>query len=91
MPKTLRLSVEAIRRAGWLPVSKEAYDKWMNAISCKISTDVRRLPGPGGAAAEGPELLQPVKNFKDFIETNSVVYADFVRMFDGMTESVSIL
>ena len=63
----------------------------MNAVSRKISTDVRRLPGPGGAAVEGPELFQPVQDFKDFIETNPMAYADFVRMIDGMTESVSIL
>ena len=95
MSTTLRPSVDAFRRAGWLPVSQQAYDTWMEKMNTEISDDVKRMPGPGEhgtaeRALPGPQLLQPVQEFKDFIETNPVVYLEFIRMFDGMTESVRI-
>jgi phosphatidylserine decarboxylase len=90
--KSLRPSAKHFRRAGWLPLTQKAYDEWMDKMNRKILPLARRMPGPGDIRrVEGIELLQPVQEFKDFIETNPEVYTDFIRMFDGMTESVCIL
>jgi len=90
MTKTLRPSIDDFRRMGWLPISQEVYDKWMNDLNDKIVPAAKRMPGPGttyGDAKDAPDLLAPIQDFKDFIETNAVVYTDIVRMFEGMTES----
>jgi len=84
MSTTYRPPLEAFRRAGWLPVSQEAYDTWMTDLSIKISHAARSR----GGKATG--LLQPIQDLKTFIETNPTVYQEFLRMFDGVTESVCI-
>jgi len=84
MSTTYRPSLEAFRRAGWLPVNQEAYDTWMHDLSTKISNAARSRGG------EARGLLQPVQDLKTFIETNPTVYQEFLRMFDGVTESVRV-
>uniref|UniRef100_A0A0W0FNV2 L-tryptophan decarboxylase PsiD-like domain-containing protein n=1 Tax=Moniliophthora roreri TaxID=221103 RepID=A0A0W0FNV2_MONRR len=86
---SMRPSADAFRRAGWLPLSQEVYDDYMKKLEKEITGPAKRMPGPGtlyDAVRSAPELLEPVKEFKDFIETNAVVYTDVVRMFDGITE-----
>ncbi|ESK90804.1 phosphatidylserine decarboxylase [Moniliophthora roreri MCA 2997] len=85
----LRPSAEAFRRAGWLPLSQEVYDDYMKKLEKEIAGPAERMPGPGtpyDSVENAPELIEPVKEFKEFIETNAVVYTDVVRMFDKMTE-----
>lgn len=92
--RSLRPPVEAFRRFGWLPQSPDAYDKWMKKMHSKMAPLAAHMPGPGitySTDKEAPALLVPIQEFKDFIEGNVVVYTDLVRMFEGMTESVSTL
>jgi hypothetical protein len=95
-PTTIRPSMEDFRRFGWLPASKKAYDDWMNDLHQRLHPEAKKMPGPGQTyssvptgAPEPPPLLEPIQEFKTFIETNAVVYTDIVRMFDGMKEFVS--
>jgi phosphatidylserine decarboxylase len=62
----------------------------MTGLHKKVHSAAKKMPGPGTVYSrfdEAPELLEPVREFKDFIEDNATVYTDIVRMFDGMTES----
>jgi len=79
--KTLRPSPQSFRNAGWLPKSKDAYDQYMKNLSDRISSGVYR---------SADALLPPVRAFKNFIENDPTVYGEFIRMFDNVTESVSI-
>ena len=82
MFKTLRPSVEAFKKAGWHPVSNEAYKEWMKDLTDRVChpTYTSRVP-----------LLPSIQAFKDFIETNPTVYQEFIRMFEGVTEPVCVL
>ncbi|ESK90805.1 phosphatidylserine decarboxylase [Moniliophthora roreri MCA 2997] len=85
----LRPSAEAFRRAGWLPLSQEVYDNYMKELAKQMISPAKKMPGPGtlyDSVGTAPELIEPIKEFKDFIETNAVVYTDVVRMFDKITE-----
>ncbi|ESK83197.1 phosphatidylserine decarboxylase family protein [Moniliophthora roreri MCA 2997] len=85
---TLRPPVEAFRRTGWLPVSQEVYNGYMKRLK-EVTRPTKRVPSPGtiyDGVDKAPELLEPIKEFKDFIETNAVVYTDVVRMFDEITD-----
>ncbi|KZP26285.1 hypothetical protein FIBSPDRAFT_949465 [Athelia psychrophila] len=77
MPTTIRPSVAAFRQFGWLPANKEVYEEFMGDLTKRV-----RYHG-----ADQVELLPPIKDFKEFIETNATVYGEFVRMFQGITES----
>ncbi|KAI3616850.1 phosphatidylserine decarboxylase [Moniliophthora roreri] len=86
---TIRPPVDAFRRAGWLPASQQVYNDYMKKLKHEITGPAKRMPGPGtlyDTVGAAPELLEPIKEFKDFIETNAVVYTDIVRMFDKITE-----
>ncbi|ORY07698.1 hypothetical protein K493DRAFT_201776 [Basidiobolus meristosporus CBS 931.73] len=88
-PTTLRPSIEDFRRFGWLPASKKDYDDWMSDLHKRIHPEAKRMPGPGTpytTAPDMPPLLEPIQEFKAFIEGDAVVFTDIVRMFDGMTE-----
>ncbi|EEB91418.1 hypothetical protein MPER_10222, partial [Moniliophthora perniciosa FA553] len=81
--------VEAFRRAGWLPVSQQAYNDYLRKLEKEVAGPAKKMPGPGMPYSSGdgaPDLIEPIKEFKDFIETNAVVYTDVVRMFDKITE-----
>ncbi|KIJ46555.1 hypothetical protein M422DRAFT_249703, partial [Sphaerobolus stellatus SS14] len=78
MTKTLRPSAHSFRKSGWLPASREHYDRYMKSLSHKARSPVY--------TAETP-LLPPIQDFKTFIETNPTVYTEFIRMFEGVTES----
>jgi hypothetical protein len=95
-PTTIRPSIEHFRRFGWLPANKKAYDDWMNDLHQRLHPEAKKMPGPGRIYSsvpkddpQPPPLLEPIQEFKTFIETNAVVFTDIVRMFDGMTESAS--
>ncbi|THV00224.1 hypothetical protein K435DRAFT_751390 [Dendrothele bispora CBS 962.96] len=74
--KTLRPSPEAFRNAGWLPKSKDAYDKYMSNLCTRIRSGVYNT---------ADALLPPVQEFKNFIESEPTVYGEFIRMFDDLT------
>ncbi|KAK7051342.1 hypothetical protein VNI00_004842 [Paramarasmius palmivorus] len=76
-PTTLRPSAEHFRRAGWLPVSQQPYDQYIDGMRRKII--------PLATAGGEPDLLVSVKAFKDFIESDATVYLEFVRMFEGIS------
>jgi phosphatidylserine decarboxylase len=76
MAPTIRPSVAAFQRFGWLPASKEVYDEFMTDLStraCNRTFDATLLPS--------------IQNFKEFIENDATVYQEFVRMFEGVDES----
>jgi len=79
MPTTLRASPQSFRDAGWLPKSKAAYDLYMKNLSNKIQSGIYNTEA---------NLLPPVREFKNFIESEPTVYGEFIRMFDKVTESV---
>ncbi|ESK90803.1 phosphatidylserine decarboxylase [Moniliophthora roreri MCA 2997] len=86
---SIRPPVDAFRRAGWLPASQQVYNDYMKKLKHEITGPAKKIPGPGtlyDTVRSAPELIEPIKEFKDFIETNAVVYTDVVRMFDGITE-----
>ncbi|KAG8702915.1 hypothetical protein FRC09_004465 [Ceratobasidium sp. 395] len=82
-PKSLRPSIDDFRRFGWLPKDPETYNKWMGKLVQDITPTAQRMY----SGIDVPELLEPVREFKEAIETNAVIYTDIVRMFDGMTEA----
>ena len=75
MPAILRPSAASFRASGWLPASQAHFDKYIKHITITF-----RTPTP---------LLPAIQEFKDFIETDPTVYTEFIRMFEGATESVS--
>ncbi|EEB93069.1 hypothetical protein MPER_08326, partial [Moniliophthora perniciosa FA553] len=82
-------SLDAFRRAGWLSVSQEVYNSWMKKLEKEVTGPAERMPRPGtiyDTVDNAPELLEPIKEFKNFIESDAVVYTDVVRMFDNITE-----
>ncbi|EEB97399.1 hypothetical protein MPER_03292, partial [Moniliophthora perniciosa FA553] len=86
---TMRPPVEAFRRAGWLPVSQQVYNDYLQKLKQEVTGPAKKMPGPGtvyDGVDDAPDLIEPIKEFKDFIETNAVVYTDVVRMFDKITE-----
>ncbi|KZP09902.1 hypothetical protein FIBSPDRAFT_938295 [Athelia psychrophila] len=78
MPKTIRPSVAAFRNFGWLPANKEVYDAFMKDLTGRVCNRTY---------ADQVGLLPPIQEFKEFIETDAMVYEEFVRMFQGITES----
>ncbi|KAF4580446.1 hypothetical protein EYR40_003162 [Pleurotus pulmonarius] len=87
--RSLRPSIEAFRRFGWIP-QPDAYEKWMQDLKSKILPVVSKMPAPGvpyGSKKDAPELLAPIQEFKEFIEGNAVVYTDMLRMFKDMDQS----
>ncbi|KAL0575468.1 hypothetical protein V5O48_006503 [Marasmius crinis-equi] len=72
--KTLRPGAQSFRNSGWLPKSKEAFDKFLLDLTKTILTPIY---------SRGiPTLLPPVQEFKDFIENDPTVFLEFNRMFD---------
>lgn len=82
MVKTLRPSPEAFRRFGWHPASQKVYDDFMNDLASQIHTVYKSTEA---------RLLPAIQEFKDFIDSQPTVYQEFVRMFEGVTESVGLL
>ena len=78
MAPTIRPSVKAFRNFGWLPANKKVYDEFMNDLTERVCK----------RTFADSELLPPIVDFKRFIETHATVYEEFVRMFQGITESV---
>ena len=74
--RTLRPSRESFQNAGWLPKSQEAFHNYMDKLSKKVEKR-RKLIRDGDDA-----LLQPVQEFKNFIEREPTVYGEFIRMFE---------
>ena len=79
MPKN-RPSAQAFRNAGWIPASNRVYREWMADLCKKVIVPI---------SAAAPTLIPSVQDFKDFIETDATVYTEFIRMFEGATESAS--
>ncbi|KAK7755464.1 hypothetical protein SLS62_002393 [Diatrype stigma] len=74
--RTLRPSRKSFQNSGWLPKSQEAFHDYMDKLSKKVEKQ-RKLIRDGDAA-----LLQPVQEFKNFIESEPTVYGEFIRMFE---------
>ncbi|KAK1231464.1 hypothetical protein PQX77_005417 [Marasmius sp. AFHP31] len=72
--KTLRPSAQSFRDSGWLPKSKAAFDKFILDLTKRILSPIYTR----GA----PELLPPVQEFQNFIESDPTVFLEFNRMFD---------
>ncbi|KAF7965564.1 hypothetical protein HWV62_42858 [Athelia sp. TMB] len=77
MAPTIRPSVKAFRNFGWLPANQKVYDEFMNDLTERVCK----------RTFADSELLPPIVDFKRFIETHATVYEEFVRMFQGITES----
>ena len=80
MAKTLRPTAQAFRELGWLPASDGVYNKFMKDLTNRASNENHLCH---------VALLQPIQDFKTFIENDPVVYQEFVCMFEGIEESVS--
>ncbi|KAF9264631.1 hypothetical protein L218DRAFT_998583 [Marasmius fiardii PR-910] len=78
--KILRPSARSFRDSGWLPKSKAHYEKYVAKLHQTI------LTSPTYTSTES-QLLPPVQEFKDFIESNPTVYLEFNRMFDDIPET----
>lgn len=79
MSTTLRPSAESFRKAGWLPASDAVFQDFMKDLTDRTCNSTYSTQ---------VDLLPCIKDFKSFIETNPTVYQEFVRMFEGMKESV---
>ncbi|GJJ10024.1 hypothetical protein Clacol_004250, partial [Clathrus columnatus] len=73
--KVLRPSAHAFRKAGWLAADQATYNKYIDYL----------LSGIKKRRDAQDSLLPAVQEFKNFIETDPVVFTDFIRMFDGST------
>ncbi|KAF8513874.1 phosphatidylserine decarboxylase [Gautieria morchelliformis] len=72
---SLRLA-DHFRKGGWLPVSREALNKWL-ADALKETAD---------KASRGTFALVPViAEFETFIQENAEMYMGFHQMFEGAT------
>ncbi|KAF8579972.1 hypothetical protein K439DRAFT_1394149 [Ramaria rubella] len=78
MSEILRPSAESFRKSGWLPASKADFNKYFESLKRTILHPVYSSQNP---------LLPPVQAFKDFIEIDPTVYLEFIRMFEGATDS----
>lgn len=78
MSNIVRPSAASFRRAGWIAANKKSLLGYINSL---LTTFTRHRDA-------GEELLPPVREFKEFIEKDPVVFTDFVRMFERATESV---
>jgi len=76
--RSLRPGAESFRRAGWLPKSQEAADKFF--------ADLKSKTRGGFYSNDQVQLLHPVQEFKNFIENNPTVYCEFIRMFENIPE-----
>ncbi|KAJ3865467.1 phosphatidylserine decarboxylase-domain-containing protein [Lentinula novae-zelandiae] len=80
--RKLGYSVPAtFRNPGWLPKSQEIYHRYVTRLYRKSQNrfDLGK--------ADDKVLLPPVREFKNFIETEPTVYGEFIRMFDGVDTS----
>ncbi|KAJ8074923.1 hypothetical protein PM082_019250 [Marasmius tenuissimus] len=79
--KTLRPGAQSFRDAGWLPKSKEVFDKFIVEVT-------KNFPKNAPMSTEdGTPLLAPVQAFKDFIESEPTVFLEFNRMFDDIPDT----
>ncbi|PPQ80975.1 Tryptophan decarboxylase (PsiD) [Panaeolus cyanescens] len=76
--KSLLPSFDAFRSMGWLPVSDKTYNEWIGDLRSRAS-DKNYTSQVG--------LIQPIKDFKAFIESDPVVHQEFITMFEGIEES----
>ncbi|KAF5340113.1 hypothetical protein D9758_013137 [Tetrapyrgos nigripes] len=77
--KTLRPGAQSFRNSGWLPRSKEAFDKFLLDLIKTIELPIY--------TTDSPTLLPPVQEFKDFIENDPTVFLEFNRMFDNIPDT----
>lgn len=66
---------------GWLPVSDAVYNEFIGDLTGRASNE---------KYSTQVGLIQPIQEFKAFIESDPVVYQEFITMFEGIEESVSL-
>lgn len=76
MSSIARPSAAEFRRGGWIPASEKVLRDYILKL---ILLARKRRDG-------GETLLPKVQEFKDFIETDAVVFTGFIRMFEGATD-----
>lgn len=79
--KTLRPSADAFRKLGWLPTDDKVYHEFITDLTKRTCNETY---------SDQVTLLQPIRDFKQFIESNPAVHAEFIAMFEGIEESVSL-
>lgn len=98
---TILPSADAFRRAGWLHASPQEHKNWLNRKKEEVRGKASALKAyhravkvcattDEGAEISSPDLLPSVKEFADYIKSDPTVYIEFNRMFDDVTDGVSI-
>ncbi|GJJ10046.1 hypothetical protein Clacol_004272 [Clathrus columnatus] len=80
MSKVLPPSADAFRKAGWIAAVQATYTRYI-LVNHLLSEIKKHRDVQDG-------LIPVVQEFKNFIETDPVVFTDFIRMFDGTTEPI---
>lgn len=65
---------------GWLPASDAVFNEFMGDLTDRTCNE---------KYSSQVTLMQPIQDFKAFIESDPVVYQEFITMFEGIEESVS--
>ncbi|KAF8867777.1 phosphatidylserine decarboxylase-domain-containing protein [Gymnopilus junonius] len=74
---TLCPSAEAFRKVGWLPANDEAYNEFIEDLTDRTCNE---------KYSSQVTLLQPIQDFKAFIENDPTVHQEFICMFEGTKE-----
>ncbi|KAH9476873.1 L-tryptophan decarboxylase [Psilocybe cubensis] len=69
---------ESLRNMGWLSVSDAVYSEFIGELATRASN--RNYSNEFG-------LMQPIQEFKAFIESDPVVHQEFIDMFEGIQDS----
>ncbi|PPQ83218.1 Tryptophan decarboxylase (PsiD) [Psilocybe cyanescens] len=63
---------------GWLPASDAVFNEFMGDLTDRTCNE---------KYSSQVTLMQPIQDFKAFIESDPVVYQEFITMFEGIEES----